>query len=74
MEDYGYKYVHKKRHFIVTMNSGNNGSIHMKHNHVKNSDFISILYSKALREYKEPKFINGVRNRISKYDLPFRKA
>ena len=46
----------------------------MKPNHVKNSDFMSILYSKPLREYKKPKFGIGDIVRISKYDLPFRKG
>ena len=46
----------------------------MKPYHVKNSDFISILYSKPLREYKKPTFGIGDRVRISKYDLPFKKG
>ena len=54
MEDYGYKYIHKLPQFIATMNSRNNRSIDMKPNHVKNSDFISKLYSKPLKEYKSP--------------------
>ena len=41
---------------------------------VKNSDFLSILYSKPLREIRKPQFKNGVRVRISMYDLPFRKG
>ena len=41
---------------------------------VKNSDILSILYSKPLREVRKPKFENGERVRISKYDLPFRKS
>ena len=57
-----------------TMNSRNNRSIDMKPNHVKNSDFMSILYSEPLRENKEPKFGIGDRVRIHKYDLPFRKV
>ena len=56
------------------MNSRNNRSIDMKPNHVKNSDFMSILHSKPLREYRKPKFGNGDRIRISKYDLLFRKG
>ena len=72
MEDYGYKYIHELPQFIATMNSRNNRSIDMKPNHVKNSDFMSILYSKPLREYKKPKY--GIRVRISKYNLPFRKG
>ena len=74
MEDYGYKQSHKIPQFFATMNSRNNCSIDMKPNHVKNSDFMSILYSKRLREYKKPKVENGDRVRIPKYDLPFRKS
>ena len=74
MEEYAYEYIHKLPQFIGTMNSRNSRSIDMKPNHVKNSDFMSILYSKPLREYNEPKF--GIRDRVrfSKYDLPFRKG
>ena len=56
------------------MNSRNNRSIDMKPNHVKNSDFISVFYSKPLRHYKKP--IHGIGDRvgISIYDLPFRKG
>ena len=54
MEDYGYKYNHKLPQFIATMNSRNNRSIDMKPNYVRNSDFVSILYSKPLREYNRP--------------------
>ena len=74
MKYYGYKYNHKLPEFIATWNSGNTRSIDMKPNNVKNSDFISILYSKPLRKYKKPKFGIGDRIRISKYDLPFRKS
>ena len=41
---------------------------------VKNSDFLSILYSKRLREYEKPKFKTGDSVRISKYDWIFRKG
>ena len=74
MEDYGYKFIQKLPQFIATMNSRNNRSIDMKPNHVKNSDFMSIIYSKPLREYNQPKFGIGDRVRISKYDLPFKKC
>ena len=74
MQDYGYKYIHKIPQFIATMNSRNNRSIDMKPNHVMNSDFMSILFSKPLREYKKPKFGIGDRVCISKYDFPFRKG
>ena len=46
----------------------------MKPNTVKICDFMSILYSKHLREFKKPKFKIDDRVRISKYDLPFRKG
>ena len=46
----------------------------MRPNTVKNCDFMSILYSKPLREYKKPTFKFGDRLRISNYDLPFRKV
>ena len=41
---------------------------------VKNCDFMSVLYSKPLREFKKPAFKIGDRVLISKYDLPFRKG
>ena len=53
MEDCGNKYIHKLPHFIATMNSGNNRSIYMKPNYVKVSDFMSILHTKPLRDYKK---------------------
>ena len=66
MEDYGYKYIHNLPQFIATVNSRNNRGIDMKPNHFKNSDFMSILYSKPLREYNKPKFEIGDSIRISK--------
>ena len=74
MEDLGYKYIHKLPQFITTLNSRRNSSIDMRPNTVKNCDFMSILYSKPLREFKKPIFKIGDRLRISKYDLPFRKG
>ena len=74
MEDFGYKYIHKLPQFITTLNSRRNSSIEMRPNTVKNCDFMSILYSKPLREFKKPTFKVGDRVRISKYDLPFRKG
>ena len=56
MEDYGYKYKYKLPQFIATKTSRNNGCTDMKPKHVKNSDFMSILYSEPLREYKKPEF------------------
>ena len=74
MEDFGYKYIHKLPQFITTLNSGRHSLIDMKPNTVKNCDFLSILYSKPLREFKKPTFKSSDRVRISKYDLPFRKG
>ena len=74
VEVYGYKCFHNLPQFIATTNSGNNRSIDMEPNHVKNSDIMSILYSKRLIEYRKPKFAIGDRFRICKYDLPFRKG
>ena len=74
MEDFGYKYIHKLPKFSTTFNSGRNSSIDLRPNTVKNCDFLSILYSKHLREFKIPTFKIGDTVRISKYDLPFRKG
>ena len=73
MEDNGDKYIHKLTQFVTTLNSRRNCSIDLIPKNVKNSDFLSILYSKPLREFRKPKFKVGDRVRISKYDLPFRK-
>ena len=73
MEDFGYKYIHKLPQFITTLNSRRNSSIDMRPNTVKNCDFMSILYNKHLREFKNPTFRVGDRVQVSKYDLPFRK-
>ena len=74
MKDYGYKYIHKLPQFINTLNSRRKNSIDMTPNTVSNCDFMSILYSKPLREFKKPTFKIGDRVRISKCDLPFRKS
>ena len=74
MEDFVYKYIHKLPQIITTLNSRRNSSIDMRPNTVKTCDFMSILYSKPLREFKKPTFKIGDRVRISKYDLPFRKG
>ena len=74
MEDNGDKYIHKLTQFVTTLNSRRNCSIDLIPKNVKNSDFLSILYSKPLREFRKPKFKVGDRVRISKYDLPFRKG
>ena len=74
MEDFGYKYIHKLPQFITNLNSRRNSSTDVRPNTVKNCDFMSILYSKPLREFKKPIFKIGERVRISKYDLLFRKG
>ena len=56
MEEYGYKYIHKLTQFATTQNSRRNWSIDLIPENVKNSDFLSILYSKHLRELRKPKF------------------
>ena len=55
-------------------NSWRSSSIDLIPKNLKNSDFLSILYSEPLREFRKPKFIVGDRIRISKCDLPFRKG
>ena len=74
MEESGYKYIHKLPQFIATLNSRRNNSIDMRRNTVKKCNFMSILYSKPLREVKKPTLKVGDRVRISKYDLLFRKG
>ena len=74
MEDNGYKYIHKLTQFVTTLNSRGNCSIDLIQKKVKNSDFLIILYSKPLREFRKYKFKVGDRVRISKNDLPFRKC
>ena len=74
MEDNGYKYIHKLTQIVTTLKSRSNCLIDLILKNVKNSDFLSILYSKPLREFRKPKFKVGDRVRISKYDLLFRKG
>ena len=70
IEDSGYKYLHKLTQFVTTLNSRRNCLIDLIPKNVKNS----ILYSKPLGELRKPKFETGDRDRISKYDLPFRNG
>ena len=74
MQDNGYKYLHKKTQIVITLNSRRNCAIDLIPKSVKNSDFLSILYSKPLREFRKPKFKVRDRVRISKNDLPFRQG
>ena len=71
MEDYGYRYIHKRPQFITTSNSTRNNMIDMRPNTVKNCDFMSVPYSEHLGEYKKPTFKIGDRVRISKVLLAF---
>ena len=72
MEDNGYKFIHKLTQFIIALNSRRNCSKDLIPKNVKSSDFLSILYSKPLREFGKPKFKIRDRVRISIYDLPYR--
>ena len=74
MEDNGYKYIRKLTQLVTTLKYRRNCSIDLIPKNVKNSDFLSILYSKPLREFRKHQFKIGDRVRISKYDLPFRKG
>ena len=74
MEDNGYKSIHKLTQFVTTLNSRRNCSIDLIPKNVKNSDFLSILYSKPIREFRKPQFKTGDRVRIPRYDLPFKKG
>ena len=66
MEDNGDKYIHKLTQFVRTLKSRRNCSIDLIPKNVKNSEFLSILYSKSLRKIRKPKFKVGDRVRISK--------
>ena len=55
--------------FVTTLNSRKNCSINLIPKKVKNSDILSIVYSKQLREFRKPRFKIGNRIRISKNDL-----
>ena len=46
----------------------------MRPNTIKNCDFMSILHSKPLREFRKLTIRVGDRVRISKYNLLFRKG
>ena len=74
MENNGYKYIYKLTQFVTTLKSRRNCSIDLIPKNVKNSVFLSILYSKPLRAFRKTQFKIGDRVHISKYDLPFRKC
>ena len=64
MEDNGYKYIHKLTQFVTTLNSRRNCSIDLIPKNVTNSDFLSNLYSKPLRDFRKPKFKIGDRSHL----------
>ena len=74
MEGYGYNYVHKLTPAVTILNSRRNCPTDLIQKNVRSSEFLSDLYSKPLREFKKPKFKNGDKVRISKFDLPFRNG
>ena len=49
-EDNGYKYIHKLTQIVTTLNSRRNCSTDLIPKNVKNSDFLTIPYSKPLRK------------------------
>ena len=74
MEDKGHKYIYKVTQLVTTLNSIRNCSIDLIPKNVQNSDFLFILYSKPLREFRKPQSKIGDRFRISKYDLACKKG
>ena len=74
IDDFRDKYIHKPPQFITTLNSRRISSIDKRPNTVKNCDFMSILYSKHLRELQKPTFKIGEGVRISKLDLLLAKV
>ena len=73
MNDNGYKYNHKLTQFVTTLNSRRNCSIDLIPKNVQNSEFLSLMYSKPLREVRKSSFKIGDRVRISKFNLSFKK-
>ena len=71
---HGYKYIHKFCQFVKILNSKKAGTINMVPNKVKNSDFLSFLFGQPITEITPPKFAIGLKVRLSKIDLPFRKG
>ena len=74
MEYNGHKYIHKLTQFVTTLNFQRNCSIDLIPKNLRNSDFLSFLYSKPPREFRKSKFKVGDRVRISRFDLRFKKG
>ena len=66
IEDKGYNYIHNMSQFLTTLTSRRNCSVDLLPKNVMNSDILSVLYSKPLREFRKPKFKAEDRVRISK--------
>ena len=54
MENNGYNYIHKLTQFVTTLSSRKKFSIDLIPKNVKNSDFLSILYSKPYENLEKP--------------------
>ena len=59
IEDHAEKNIHKLPHFVSTMICRVNRSAGKSSRDVKNTDFLSILYNKALTRYKKSKIKFG---------------
>ena len=53
MEDNGFKIFHSLIHFVIALISRRNCSKHLIPKNVKVSDFLSIFYSKPLRDFRK---------------------
>ena len=53
MEDYGYMYIHNLTQLVTILNSRRTCSLDMYLKIIENSDILSIVYSKSLREFRK---------------------
>ena len=74
MEDYKNKYIQKLFQFVKAVISPKKLLDKLDTKNVKNSGFLSNLYSKPLRRNRQPKYKIGDIFCIWKYDSPFRKG
>ena len=74
MEDYGNKYIDQLAQFVTILKPRRNCSTDFITKNVRNYDFLSILNSKPLREFRKLRFKIVDTDRILKDDLPFRKG
>ena len=66
LEELAYENIHNMSQFVAALNSTKNRSMDLIPKNIRNKDFLSILYSKPLREHTKPKFKIGDRVRNSK--------